>query len=257
MKHGIYALLIALCLALIGCGQESGAESKFEGAPLSLSMSEALKKEAYKCAGAVDSVDFDLGCFLRSQNYYFILTNNTNDVLDSIEITSDNPAFEVAPAKIGSIGLADGNTGTMPIVRIGVNHRSPLSSMAESSPLPKGANETTITITGLLNGERFTVTNTLGGFAEIVEYIVEDKAKGIAYIKGPIYHEGKILDSIRVGMADFCSPDYACTSLEPTSISKFINILSIEPIAPLGVEFVKISEDKRMWEVDTALVFNR
>lgn len=209
---------LALLLGLNACGGKSSTSSEIDmNNIISLSYNSALKKESVVCTESNTALDIDLGCFFVSGNYYLIPNNNTNKELTNIEITSSNPAFEVSPNKIASLGAPDKSVSAQPIIRVGVNHKTPLSNMAESDLLPYGQNSTTLTLTGFVDGVQFSVSYTIGGFAysSRIESYAEDTLvatygektwkTGCAYIgENPMYKsvDGNHLAEIDQKMKD-------------------------------------------------------
>lgn len=166
MKKILALIALVLLLGLNACSGKSSTSPEIDmDNIISLSYNKALKKESVVCTESNPALDIDFGCFFVSGSYYLIPDNNSPKELTDIEITSSNPAFEVSPNKIASLGAPDKSVSAQPIIRVGVNHKTPLSNMAESDLLPYGQNSTTLTLTGFVDGVQFSVSYTIGGFA--------------------------------------------------------------------------------------------
>lgn len=192
----ITSLISLLMLAMLSaCGGGGGSEEQSIDLSnvLTLGHADGLPKQVVKCTHTVDSVDMDFGCLLKSGKFALIPQNNSDYELTDISITVDNPQFEVTPAKIASIGAPDKSTGSIPIIQLSVNHRSPLNALTETDPLPVGENTATITITGFVHGQAFTVKTSVGVYAEALE--VKRHADGLLYIDGPVFFEDSLLYS--------------------------------------------------------------
>lgn len=164
---------------------------------ISMSYQNVLKKtsSAVTCIedstinNITDSNFINLGCFFKSGNYYFILNNNSNYDVTNLKITSSNQAFEVTPDSLSVLGIPGKTAGVTPIIRISVNHRSALNSEANTDALPRGVNTTTITISGIVNGESFVNTFIIGGTAKTIEARYDDSTN-TCYVDGPMIIDG-------------------------------------------------------------------
>lgn len=163
---------------------------------LSLGIQRALKKEAFVCGDMADSVDIDVGCLLKSGNYYFILNNNTDYELTDITINSSNPAYNVTPEAITSIGVVGKSTGITPMIRVAINHGTPLNDMGTPDALQKGTAKTEVTISGKVNGQEFSQTYIIGGYAKTIEVVnINDEY----FMVGPVRNiNGEIQDSVQI-----------------------------------------------------------
>lgn len=206
MKKYKWFFVLMLAALLLACGG-GGTDSPVDHEPvadadtldlsnvLSLGFQQALKKEAYNCPNAADSVDVDLGCLLRSGNYYFVLNNNTDFELTDIVIESSNPAFAATPEKITSIGIGDKSTGIVPLLRLAVSHGTELNDMSTPDALPSGTAKTELTISGKVDGKDFSQSYVVGGYAKTMEAVRRD---GVLYLEGPMYFNGTLTESVRI-----------------------------------------------------------
>ena len=183
----IITFLILSSLMLIGCGENTTSNDIDLSNVLSLTYQQSLKKGSVECVEDSLNVDINLGCFYQSGNNYATLNNNTEYELTDVNITSSNPSFDVSPSYIASIGAPNKNTGVTPIVRFSVLHGSPLNTLGAESTMPRGANQSTITITGKVNGQDFKVEYVIGGTAKTME--LEHRGDSCV-LSGPMYVGG-------------------------------------------------------------------
>lgn len=204
---------------------------------LSLGIQRALKKEAYVCGDIAEDVDIDVGCLLKSGNYYFILNNNTDYELTDITITSSNPAFNVTPETITSIGVVGKSTGITPMLRVAINHGTSLNDMGTPDALPSGTAKTEVTISGKVDGKDFSQSYVIGGYAKTIEVVRRD---GLLYLDGPMYFNGTITESVRIyegigkcaGTNEFiCASE---TTYQNGSVWFEIDTRNAETLAPLA-----------------------
>lgn len=217
MKN-IISILILISMNLIGCGggntnptntdniEESSSSSTITEVSsnskesetidlknvISLSYQRVLKKTSSivciddpKIDELTDSTFINLGCFFKSGNYYFILNNNSEYPIYNLKITSSNESFEVSPDSIGVLGFPGKSAGVTPIIRISVNHKSPLNTESESQALQRGLNTTTITLSGNVNNEDFNIQYLIGGTAKTIEARF-DNSTDSCYVDGPM-----------------------------------------------------------------------
>lgn len=183
----IITFLILSSLMLIGCGENTTSTDIDLSKVLSLTYQQSLKKGSVECVEDSLEVDINLGCFYQSSNNYATLNNNTEYELTDVNIISSNPSFDVSPSYIASIGAPNKNTGVTPIVRFSVLHGSPLNNLGAESTMPRGANSSTITITGKVNGQDFKVEYVIGGTAKTME--LEHRGDSCV-LSGPMYVGG-------------------------------------------------------------------
>jgi translation elongation factor P/translation initiation factor 5A len=187
----IIAFLILSSLMLIGCEKNSASanspnEPTFDPMKvLTLSYQSSLKKASIVCVEDSVVADFNVGCIYKSENYYFVMNNNSEYELTDINITTNDSNYEVSPSKIASMGAPNKKTGTIPILRVSIKHRSPLNNQSTEKSLARGSHVGTITITGKVNGESFTTTYTVGGTVKTVD-ITYDNTKYACTISGPM-----------------------------------------------------------------------
>lgn len=194
----LLALLTSIAFFMVGCsdGGDSPVTSVVDNShPLALVYQQGLTKQI-ACSDAVDSADIDIGCLFHSGNFYFVLSNTSALELTDIKIASSNPAFSVSPSNIASIAAPSKQTGVVPILKLAVDHRSPLEYETEGEALPHGSNKTTLTISGNVGGEPFTVSYVVGGYAETIRTV---KHGDSLWLVGSMEYGGSYYDSALVG----------------------------------------------------------
>jgi hypothetical protein len=230
-------------MAIIGCGEHPSEANTLDlSNVLSLESQGALAKTAYNCTDVADTVDIDVGCLLRSGNYYFVMDNTTEYELTDVMFTSSNPAFTATPAKIASIGVVGKSTGVTPLLRVAISHGTQLNDMSTPDPLDEGTAKTTLTITGKVNGQEFKQEYVIGGYAKVIDVV---RKNGELYLEGPIYQNGKLFDHLRLYEEKDCliSETNNCASetlISGTVKSYWISFSYIEPVAPLGKAFTMV-----------------
>lgn len=107
---------------------------------------------------------FYLGEMKDSREYYFILTNGGEESIFDINLSSSVPAFQITPARIGSLAgkttISSGVTGGfIPLITLGVTHGTRLNGLGYASLLPMNLNIAIITISGktLKNGDTISI----------------------------------------------------------------------------------------------------
>lgn len=179
--------LIALIMLLMGCGSSTSSNDIDLNNVLSLTYQQALKKGVVECVEDSMDVDINFGCFFQSGTRYGQLSNNTNYELTEINITSSNPAFDISPSYIASMGAPNKSTGMTPIIRFSILHGTPLNTLGTESTMPRGANTSTITITGKVDGQDFSVEYVIGGTAKTIEL---ERRGDSCVLSGPMYVGG-------------------------------------------------------------------
>lgn len=198
MKKIILALTTSILLA---CGNNINGTEQSKKDPidlnnvLSLRIQTTLKKESFVCGDKASEVDIDVGCLLKSGNFYFILNNNTDYELTDVTITSTNPAFNVTPETITSIGTADKSTGITPMLRVAINHGTSLNDMSTPDALPSGTAKTEVVISGKVDGKEFNQSYVIGGYAKTIEVV---RRNGVLFLEGPMYYNGALTESVQV-----------------------------------------------------------
>lgn len=240
MKKIILALTTSILLA---CGNNINGTEQSKKDPidlnnvLSLRIQTTLKKELFVCGDKASEVDIDVGCLLKSGNFYFILNNNTDYELTDVSITSTNPAFNVTPETITSIGTVDKSTGITPMLRVAINHGTSLNDMSTPDALPSGTTKTVLTISGKVDGKDFSQSYVIGGYAKTMEVVRRD---GLLYLEGPMYFNGELTESVRIyedvekcnGTSDFLCASSITFMDEDTGFALWINYAEYK--APLA-----------------------
>lgn len=112
-----------------------------------------------------------VGDVYRSQNYYYILKNNSTVDIKNLTITSSNPNFVIQPTTIAFLGAPGNESGVVPILRLAVEHGSSLTSYADVPTLLPGLNTTTLSFVGENGDTLFTTTYTINANAFVSEII--------------------------------------------------------------------------------------
>jgi hypothetical protein len=96
---------------------------------------------------------FDLGDIKTSVQFYFLLMNVGDLPIFDVELSSDNPNFQIFPTKISYLGsiknfsVLDSNL-ILPIISVGIEHGKRLNGNGYGTLLNMGENLATITIRG-------------------------------------------------------------------------------------------------------------
>lgn len=178
----------SILMAVIGCTNNPTKDIDIDlDKVITLSYQQALKKDNVACIedpSISENVDVNFGCVYKSENFYVILNNNSEHTLEDIKIVSSNSSFVVSPSSITSIGAPDKVTNITPILKFSTKHRTPIIGIAEENAMTRGANVTTINISGYVNDEYFSIDYVIGVTAKTMELeVVGDSC----YLTGPVY----------------------------------------------------------------------
>lgn len=240
-KWFLISMLTALAMTIIGCGESPAEAGTLDlSNVLSLESQGALAKTTYNCTDVADTVDIDVGCLLRSGNYYFVMDNTTEYELADVVFESSNPAFTVTPAKIATIGVVGKSTGVTPLLRVAISHGTQLNDMSTPDPLDEGTSKTTLRITGKVNGQEFSQEYVIGGYAKTIRAV---RRNGDVFIEGPMYKNDVVQKSLKAATnfdvcdtsgVEICVNNYTTDKGEKGYIPITNNI---EFIAPLSKQF--------------------
>jgi hypothetical protein len=110
-----------------------------------------------------DQNSYDLGDISGTKQYYFTLINTGDQPVFDIELSTDNPSFEIFPKKIKYLGSLNNmeniDSNQISIISLGVEHGKKLEGFGYGSSLTKGLNSSVITIKGksIENGDTVTI----------------------------------------------------------------------------------------------------
>ncbi|MGL1886207.1 MAG: hypothetical protein OCD76_06805 [Reichenbachiella sp.] len=98
---------------------------------------------------------FDLGPIKASSEFGFLLTNQGEELIFDITITSSNPSFAISPSSIlelqplNFVNLdEESNQGFIPIVSLDITHGNRINGIGFIEPLPAGFNDAIISFEG-------------------------------------------------------------------------------------------------------------
>ncbi len=90
---------------------------------------------------------FDLGDLKASREFLFMLANGGEEAIFDVTLTSDQGPFEVSPKRIQSLP-GKGNTGIIPLIKVGILHGKQLNGTGLAPALAAGLNQATIQLKG-------------------------------------------------------------------------------------------------------------
>lgn len=162
-KLQMITLMIALAF-LAGCGTDSPTKPKavfdLKLAYAKGSPSVLAKSVSNDNVGQVIALgtDINFGTLTGTNTFNLIIVNNSSDSITNVKVTSSNPKFTPAVTEIGTIGSPTEDFYTMPLIAITAVHGYVDGNSNVLMPIiTYDDNYTDLVITGMFNGDSFTV----------------------------------------------------------------------------------------------------
>lgn len=182
-------IILTLCLFMIvACSNSETTTASYSttGSPISLyktSVGKTLKKSITSIEEMqAESFDIDFDTVPNTTESWLIITNNSEDTITDLSITSDNSTFVVTPDTIVTMCPFESNVGLMQMIKVTIINGVSSSGLGIANVI-HGNQYATITISGKIRDTTFSTIYTFHAYGKRMLIYVDTTATNLGYDK--------------------------------------------------------------------------
>lgn len=166
-------IILTLCLFIIvACSNSETTTSSTvndKGSPISLyktSVGRTLKKSITSIEGMQEeSFDIDFDTIPNTTESWLIITNNSEDTITDLSITSDNETFVITPDTIVTLYPFNNNVGLLQMIKVTIINGKSISGLGVDNVIHRNQ-YATVTISGKIKDTTFSTNYTFHAYGK-------------------------------------------------------------------------------------------
>ena len=245
-------IILTLCLfMLVACSNSETTPASYSttGSPISLyktSVGKTLKKSITSIEEMqAESFDIDFDTVPNTTESWLIITNNSEDTITDLSITSDNSTFVVTPDTIVTMYPFESNVGLMQMIKVTIINGVSSSGLGVANVI-HGNQYATITISGKIRDTTFSTNYTFHAYGKRMLIYVDTTDVNLGYGK-----DGKRIEHL-FAHVDSTSDDCYLTYI--SSIPSGIVTIDTSYLSTFDINsFAKINSDSIIQVTDSTM----
>ena len=141
---------VIILFIILGCNKDDEIPKLKSGYFILTEVKNSDLKNTKDICNASIKNEFLLGDLKASKEFYFLLSNSSDNPIYNIKLNTDNAQFSIMPEGISYLPGKNSNSydSFIPLITLGIIHGKQLNGVGNADLLPMGENSSVLTITG-------------------------------------------------------------------------------------------------------------